>query len=286
MVRWELQLKNFPHPSGVSLSVDELLPSNLEWLLAHRCTALESGLIFSVSFESPLRHFDLSGDFKLDRNEVRGVVEDALQDMQLLAAARWKQKSVVISFCPRMKFQTGLGFKVWDVLLLQPGRCLHHYQPHHVLERCDIARTEYVESDHLVLRYYLFRDEDLNGFREHNCDIETVAVQFYFQDFATSERLECCGVKPSALSSTALRRQPIAAPPHATSRHAVSAPLVVSLSSQQSTLSRSSSHCPPVVSLSRRQQSVFTRHRRSSQPPTSNATRFRGFHLVGHHGNW
>ncbi|KDO65536.1 hypothetical protein CISIN_1g045006mg, partial [Citrus sinensis] len=67
------------------------LPSNLEWLLAHRCTALESGLIFSISYESPLRHFDLSGDFKLDRNEVRGIVEDALQDMQLLAAARWKQ---------------------------------------------------------------------------------------------------------------------------------------------------------------------------------------------------
>ncbi|KAH9778496.1 tRNA-specific adenosine deaminase TAD3 [Citrus sinensis] len=90
---------------------------------------------------------------------------------------------------------------------------------------------------------------------------------------------------PAHSCATALRRQPIAEPRHATPRHAVSAPLVVSLSSHQSSLSRSSSHCPPVVSLSRRQQSVFTRQRRSSQPPTSNATRFRGFHLVGHHVN-
>ncbi|KDO44039.1 hypothetical protein CISIN_1g039239mg [Citrus sinensis] len=38
-----------------------------------------------------LRHFDLSGNFKLDRKEVRGIFEDALQDIQLMAAARWKQ---------------------------------------------------------------------------------------------------------------------------------------------------------------------------------------------------
>ncbi|GAY60516.1 hypothetical protein CUMW_202590, partial [Citrus unshiu] len=188
------------------------LPSNLEWLLAHRCTALESGLIFSISYESPLRHFDLSGDFKLDRNEVRGVVEDALQDMQLLAAARWKQGY----FLEKCGYFVLPENEIPNCLRFQSVGCSssitwehfgdHHEffcefevkckdcQPHHVLERCDVARTEYVESDHLVLRYYLFGDENLNGFREHNCDIETVAVQFYFQDFATSERLECCGV--------------------------------------------------------------------------------------------
>ena len=50
----------------------------------------------------------------------------------------------------------------------------------------------YVESDHLILGYYSFGNDDLNSFRD--CVIE--AVQFYFKkDQDDSERLECCGVK-------------------------------------------------------------------------------------------
>ena len=70
------------------------LPCNLEWLFAHQCTALESlpsSGLFSIIYESSTQHFDLSGNFKLDRKEVRGIFEDALQDIQLMAAARWKK---------------------------------------------------------------------------------------------------------------------------------------------------------------------------------------------------
>ena len=63
------------------------LPCSLLELDAHHCTVLDtlSGLIFS-SYE-----IDLSCNFKLDRNEARGIVEDALQEIQLMAAAHWKE---------------------------------------------------------------------------------------------------------------------------------------------------------------------------------------------------
>ena len=69
------------------------LPCKLQWLDAHHCTALESlssGLIFS-SYESLCQHSNLSNNFKLDRNEVRRNLEDALQEIQLMATAHWKQ---------------------------------------------------------------------------------------------------------------------------------------------------------------------------------------------------
>ncbi|KAH9726123.1 Disease resistance-like protein DSC1 [Citrus sinensis] len=228
------------------------LPCNLEWLFAHQCTALESlpsSGLFSIIYESSTQHFDLSGNFKLDRKEVRGIFEDALQDIQLMAAARWKkvrEEGYFLEKCgyvifpgneiPKcFKFQSVgssssitlemptplpgcfsnknrvLGFTFSAIVAFGEHRVDYcdgwfeffcelqvksqECQRHHVLERCDIALIRYVESDHLVLGYYLFGDEDLNGFREYNCVTEAVAVQFYFQHLASSHSLERCGVK-------------------------------------------------------------------------------------------
>ncbi|KAH9781911.1 Disease resistance-like protein DSC1 [Citrus sinensis] len=228
------------------------LPCNLEWLFAHQCTALESlpsSGLFSIIYESSTQHFDLSGNFKLDRKEVRGIFEDALQDIQLMAAARWKQvreEGYFLEKCgyvifpgneiPKwFKFQSVgssssitlemptplpgcfsnknrvLGFTFSAIVAFGEHRVDYcdgwfeffcdlqvkskECQSHHVLERCDIALIRYVESDHLVLGYYLFGDEDLNGFREYNCVMEAMAVQFYFQHLASSHSLERCGVK-------------------------------------------------------------------------------------------
>ncbi|KAH9781913.1 Disease resistance-like protein DSC1 [Citrus sinensis] len=196
-----------------------------------------------------VQHFDLSGNFKLDRKEVRGIFEDALQDIQLMAAARWKQvreEGYFLEKCgyvifpgneiPKwFKFQSVgssssitlemptplpgcfsnknrvLGFTFSAIVAFGEHRVDYcdgwfeffcdlqvkskECQSHHVLERCDIALIRYVESDHLVLGYYLFGDEDLNGFREYNCVMEAMAVQFYFQHLASSHSLERCGVK-------------------------------------------------------------------------------------------
>lgn len=220
------------------------LPFNLQGIFAHHCTALSS-----ISYKSSTQLFDLSDNFKLDRNAVRIIVEDALQDIQLMAAAHWKHvrekgyfvekrghvmlpgneipkwfrfqsvgsSSITLEMPPPLpdlfsdKNRPVLGFAFSAIVAFGEHRadycdCWFEFfcelqvtsqdcQPHRVLERCDIAQIRYVESDHLVLGYYLFGDEDLNAFREYDCVAEAVAVQFYFQDFASSEYLESCRVK-------------------------------------------------------------------------------------------
>ncbi|KAL9437635.1 hypothetical protein AB3S75_023495 [Citrus x aurantiifolia] len=65
------------------------LPCNLSELDAHHCTALESspGLVFPS--RDP-QYFDLRNNLKLDRNEIREILEDAQQEIQVMAIARWK----------------------------------------------------------------------------------------------------------------------------------------------------------------------------------------------------
>lgn len=62
----------------------------------------------------------------------------------------------------------------------------------HVIETSFQLLTD-VESDHLLLGYYFFREEDFNILPEYNCILE--AVQFYFKGALGSERLECCRMK-------------------------------------------------------------------------------------------
>ncbi|KAH9781649.1 Disease resistance-like protein DSC1 [Citrus sinensis] len=66
------------------------LPCNLSELDAHHCTALESspGLVFPS--RDP-QYFELRNNLKLDRNEIREILEDAQQEIQVMAIARWKQ---------------------------------------------------------------------------------------------------------------------------------------------------------------------------------------------------
>ncbi|KAH9781651.1 Disease resistance-like protein DSC1 [Citrus sinensis] len=66
------------------------LPCNLSELDAHHCTALESspGLVFPS--HDP-QSFNLTNNLKLDLNEIREILEDALQEIQVMAITRWKQ---------------------------------------------------------------------------------------------------------------------------------------------------------------------------------------------------
>ncbi|XP_052292560.1 disease resistance protein RUN1-like isoform X2 [Citrus sinensis] len=66
------------------------LPCNLSELDAHHCTALESspGLVFPS--HDP-QSFNLTNNLELDRNEIWEILEDALQEIQVMAIARWKQ---------------------------------------------------------------------------------------------------------------------------------------------------------------------------------------------------
>ncbi|KAH9778682.1 Disease resistance-like protein DSC1 [Citrus sinensis] len=87
------------------------LPCNLLSLDAHHCTALESlPDLFPSSDESYLRTLYLSDNFKLDRNEIRGIVKGALQKIQLLATARLKEAREKISY-PSLR---GRGFLPWN----------------------------------------------------------------------------------------------------------------------------------------------------------------------------
>ncbi|KAH9782072.1 ADP-ribosyl cyclase/cyclic ADP-ribose hydrolase [Citrus sinensis] len=210
------------------------LPCNLYELNAQHCTTLESlsGLFSSYKCVC----FYLNENFKLDR-KLRGIVEDALQNIQLMATARWKEIREKISYpalqghvvlpgneIPMWFSSQGMGSSI--TLKMQRG-CFSNnkvlgfvfctivaFQDHHVwdwsfglycefkvkLKDCDphviqiyLGRVDYVEPDHLVLGYYFFDHEDLNGCWEYNYVPE--AVQFYFKKLLRSETLECCGVK-------------------------------------------------------------------------------------------
>ncbi|GAY36059.1 hypothetical protein CUMW_279070, partial [Citrus unshiu] len=73
------------------------LPCNLSELDAHHCTALESspGLVFPS--HDP-QSFNLTNNLKLDRNEIREILEDALQEIQVMAITRWKQLPDMVDF--------------------------------------------------------------------------------------------------------------------------------------------------------------------------------------------
>ncbi|KDO39645.1 hypothetical protein CISIN_1g043750mg, partial [Citrus sinensis] len=67
------------------------LPCSLHKLHAHHCTALESlSGLFPKSYESCPPRFELNGNYNLDRNVVGGILEDALQNIQHVATARWE----------------------------------------------------------------------------------------------------------------------------------------------------------------------------------------------------
>ncbi|XP_052294828.1 disease resistance protein RPV1-like isoform X3 [Citrus sinensis] len=59
----------------------------------YHCAALESlSDLFSISYDYYIRCFELSTNYKLDRNELRSILEDALQKIQDMACTtRWKQ---------------------------------------------------------------------------------------------------------------------------------------------------------------------------------------------------
>ena len=59
------------------------------------------------------------------------------------------------------------------------------------------SRVNYVESDHLHFGYYLFCEEDFNGFWKCNCFPETV----HFNVFPPLE-CQCCGVKKCGIHLT------------------------------------------------------------------------------------
>ncbi|KAH9722711.1 Disease resistance-like protein DSC1 [Citrus sinensis] len=129
------------------------LPCNLIWLDAHHCTALESlpGL-FPSSNESYLRTLYLSDNFKLDPNDLGGIVKGALQKIQLLATARLKEAREKISY-PWLK---GRGFLPWNEIpkwfsFQSVGSCVTLEMP-----------------------------PGFNDFRKYNCI--PVAVRFYFQE--------------------------------------------------------------------------------------------------------
>ncbi|KAK9205290.1 hypothetical protein WN943_015557 [Citrus x changshan-huyou] len=189
----------------------------------------------SLSYEARTQYFDLSYNYKLDRNETRGILEEALQEIQLLATARWKEIYYSKKYALlRRVFFLGDEIPMWFsfqsmkssiTLKMPPGwfsnkkvlgfafSAIAAFGEHHVREKrwfelfCEfkvrpkdshaIQRfMDYVESDHLLLGYYFFDDQDLNGFWKYNCILE--AVQFYFkEEFYRSERLECC---PSCLA--------------------------------------------------------------------------------------
>ncbi|KAK9200079.1 hypothetical protein WN944_015274 [Citrus x changshan-huyou] len=218
------------------------LPCSLHKLHAHHCTALESlSGLFPKSYESCPPRFELNGNYNLDRNVVGGILEDALQNIQHVATARWEHmhaqekisypefegfailpgNEIPKWFCfqsmgslIKLKTPPAGWFNNKNVMGFAFGTIVSfrdHYDD--VFELfCDIKVKPkdcdphviqiylelycYVESDHLILGYYLFGNDNLNGFRD--CVIE--AVQFYFKkDHDDSERLECCGPKRCAI---------------------------------------------------------------------------------------
>ncbi|XP_052292555.1 disease resistance protein RUN1-like isoform X4 [Citrus sinensis] len=214
------------------------LPCSLHKLYAHHCMALESlSGLFPKSYESCPPCFELNGNYNLDRNVVGGILEDALQNIQHVATARWEHmhaqekksypefegfailpgneipkwfsfqsmgsliklktppagwfnnKNVIgFAFGAIVSFRDHYDdvFELFCDIKVKPKDCDPHVIQIYLELYC------YVESDHLILGYYLFGNDDLNGFRD--CVIE--AVQFYFKkDHDDSERLECCGLK-------------------------------------------------------------------------------------------
>lgn len=75
------------------------LPCHLNYMDANHCTSLKalSGLsiLFALTSKSDYQLFDLSNCFKLDRNELREIGEDAQQKIQLIATALWKTRDQV-----------------------------------------------------------------------------------------------------------------------------------------------------------------------------------------------
>ncbi|KAH9726116.1 Disease resistance-like protein DSC1 [Citrus sinensis] len=217
------------------------LPCNLILLYADHCTVLKSisglsGLTCS-RIEYNCQYFDLRCNFKLDRNEIRGIVGDALRKVQLMATASWKEVRKRISYpalegyvilpgneIPKwFRFQSVgssssitlemlaagcfnknriIGFAFSAIVAFCVKRltaklfCEFKFKPKdrdpHVIETSFQLFTD-VESDHILLGYYFFREEDFNILPEYYCSLE--AVQFYFKEAFCFERLECCGVK-------------------------------------------------------------------------------------------
>ncbi|KAH9725879.1 ADP-ribosyl cyclase/cyclic ADP-ribose hydrolase [Citrus sinensis] len=75
------------------------LPCSLFKLDAHRCMALESLSGLFSSYESYPQKFDLSDNFKLNQNELRGIVEDAMLEIQIMATTRWKEEEQNVCAC-------------------------------------------------------------------------------------------------------------------------------------------------------------------------------------------
>ncbi|ESR35602.1 hypothetical protein CICLE_v10018418mg [Citrus x clementina] len=80
------------------------LPCSLFKLDARRCMALESLSGLFSSYESYRQNFDLSNNFKLNQNQLRGIVEDAMLEIQIMATTRWKEEEQNVCACGYLFF--------------------------------------------------------------------------------------------------------------------------------------------------------------------------------------
>ncbi|KAH9782084.1 ADP-ribosyl cyclase/cyclic ADP-ribose hydrolase [Citrus sinensis] len=186
------------------------LPCKLHELDAHHCTALESLSGLFSSYEACTQYFDLSYNYKLDRNEIRGILEEALQEIQLLATATMERSKsgiyysqkyalLVRVFFPGDEIPMWFSFQSWfgnKKVLGFAFSAIVAFGEHNVREKrwfelfCEfkvrpkdshaIQRfMDYVESDHLLLGYYFFDHQDLNGFWKYNCILEINSILRY-----------------------------------------------------------------------------------------------------------
>ncbi|KAH9725870.1 ADP-ribosyl cyclase/cyclic ADP-ribose hydrolase [Citrus sinensis] len=139
------------------------LPCNLYDLDAHHCASLEALSGFSSISSSSF--VDLRNCFKLDPDELSEIGKDSLQSDH----ARW------------MKNMLESQNDEWI------RRCM--YFPGNEIPKW----FSYVESDHVLLGYYLFDREDLGKYYDGVNDATLYILGFF------GERLECCGVKKSAI---------------------------------------------------------------------------------------
>ncbi|KAH9782054.1 ADP-ribosyl cyclase/cyclic ADP-ribose hydrolase [Citrus sinensis] len=114
------------------------LPCSLFKLDAHRCMALESLSGLFSSYESYRQNFDLSDNFKLNQNQLRGIVEDAMLEIQIMATTRWKEEEEQNRYFPSC-----------DGLVILPGNEIPTW-----FRFQSMGSSITLPPDHLLLGYY------------------------------------------------------------------------------------------------------------------------------------
>ncbi|KAH9725887.1 Disease resistance-like protein DSC1 [Citrus sinensis] len=160
------------------------LPCKLHELDAHHCTALESLSGLFSSFEARTRYFDLLSVVHIYYSKKYALLDRVfLPGNEILMWFGFQSmKSSITLKMPSGWFgnKKVLGFAFSAIVA---------FGDHHVREKrwfelfCEFKifwMVDYVESDHLLLGYYFFDDQDLNGVWKYNCILE--AVQFYFKE--------------------------------------------------------------------------------------------------------